>query len=132
MTAFESPTCERVATPAQILKARQVVSDIYIDEKIKNYILDLVFATRDPEAYKLGSQKHLILYGASPRATIYLAQAAKAYAFLNGRGYVTPEDVKSIGADVLRHRVLVSYEAEAENITSENIIQSLFETVEVP
>lgn len=132
MAGAHGPAAQKVATPKQIMRARQVASEIYIDEKIKNYIVELIFATRDPEGHKLASLKHLIAYGASPRATIYLAQAAKAFAFLNGRGYVTPEDIKSIGADVLRHRILVSYEAEAENITSEHIIQSLFETVEVP
>ena len=132
MASGHCPLANKVADPKQILHARQVASEIYIDEKIKNYIVDLVCATRDPEGHKLGSVKHLISYGASPRATIYLAQAAKAYAFLNGRGYVTPEDIKSIGVDVLRHRILVSYEAEAENITPENLIQTLFETIEVP
>ena len=128
----KAPTPSKVASPQQIAKAREVVSEIYIDEKIKNYIVELVFATREPEAHKMGKHKHLITYGASPRATIALAQASKAFAFLNGRGYVTPEDVKSIGADVLRHRIIVSYEAEAENVTSEHLIQALFETVEVP
>ncbi|MCX5794146.1 MAG: MoxR family ATPase [Elusimicrobia bacterium] len=132
MTALTVPQASKVAKPAQLNRARQIVSEIYLDEKIKTYILDLVFATRDPEAHKLAKLKPLITYGASPRATIYLAQAAKAFAFLNGRGYVTPEDVKSIGADVLRHRILVSYEAEAENISSEEIIRTLFESVEVP
>ncbi len=132
MAGGKPPTPHKVASVKQILKARQIVSDIYLDEKIKNYIIDLVFATRNPEEYKLARLKPLISYGASPRATIYLAQAAKAYAFLNGRGYVTPEDIKSIGADVLRHRIIVSYEAEAENIESENIIQTLFDTIEVP
>ena len=132
MTAPRSPGAQKTTTPAQVLRARQVVSEIYLDEKIKSYILELVFATREPEGHKLGKLKSLISYGASPRASIYLAQAAKAYAFLNGRGYVTPEDIKSIGVDVLRHRILVSYEAEAENVTSEDIIQTLFETVEVP
>jgi len=132
MTAQETPQASKVAKPAQLNRARQIVSEIYLDEKIKSYILDLVFATREPEAHKLAKLKPLITYGASPRATIYLAQAAKAFAFLNGRGYVTPEDVKSIGADVLRHRILVSYEAEAENISSEEIIRTLFESVEVP
>jgi MoxR-like ATPase len=132
MTAQETPQASKVAKPAQLNRARQIVSEIYLDEKIKSYILDLVFATREPEAHKLAKLKPLITYGASPRATIYLAQAAKAFAFLNGRGYVTPEDVKSIGADVLRHRILVSYEAEAENVTSEEIIRTLFESVEVP
>jgi len=132
MTALAEPQASKVAKPEQLNRARQIVSEIYLDEKIKTYILDLVFATREPEAHKLAKLKPLITYGASPRATIYLAQAAKAYAFLNGRGYVTPEDVKSIGADVLRHRILVSYEAEAENVSSEEIIRTLFESVEVP
>jgi MoxR-like ATPase len=132
MTSPQVPTPRKVATPKQIIQARRVIGEIYVDEKIKSYIVDLIFATRDPAAYKLGSKKHLISYGASPRATIALAQASKAYAFLNGRGYVTPEDVKAIAPEVLRHRILVSYEAEAENITSEQIIQWLFEAVEVP
>ena len=132
MTASQIPQASPVATPAQILRARQVVCEIYLDEKIKDYIMDLVFATRDPEGHKLAKLKNLISYGASPRASICLAQAAKAFAFLNGRGYVTPEDIKSIGADVLRHRILVSYEAEAENISSENIVETLFAGVEVP
>jgi MoxR-like ATPase len=132
MTGQTVPTAQKVADPKQIIKARKTVSEIYLDEKIKTYILDLVFATRDPEGHKLASLKNLISYGASPRATIYLAQAAKAFAFLSGRGYVTPEDVKSIGTDVLRHRVILSYEAEAENMSSEKIIQTIFETVEVP
>ncbi|HAM35635.1 MAG TPA: ATPase [Elusimicrobia bacterium] len=132
MTSQQAPQCSRIAKPEQLLRARQVASEIYLDEKIKNYILELVFATRDPESHRLAKLKNLISYGASPRASIYLAQAAKAFAFLNGRGYVTPEDVKSIGADVLRHRVIVSYEAEAENVAAEDIIQSLFEAVEVP
>ena len=126
------PSPRKVVSPKQIIDARKVAAEIYVDEKIKSYIVDLVFATRDPQSYKLGDKKHLISYGASPRATIALAQAAKAYAFLNGRGYVTPEDVKAIGPDVLRHRILVSYEAEAENVTSEQLIQWLFEAVEVP
>ncbi len=132
MTSSQIPQASAVAKPAQILRARQIVSEIYLDEKIKGYIMDLVFATRDPEGHKLSKLKNLISYGASPRASIYLAQAAKAFAFLNGRGYVTPEDIKSIGADVLRHRILVSYEAEAENVSSENIIETLFAGVEVP
>ncbi|MBI5883447.1 MAG: MoxR family ATPase [Elusimicrobia bacterium] len=132
MTAPAVPTAGKVADPKQIVKARKTVSEIYLDEKIKTYILDLVFATRDPEGHKLPALKNLISYGASPRATIYLAQAAKAYAFLSGRGYVTPEDIKSIGADVLRHRIILSYEAEAENLSPEKVIQTIFETVEVP
>ncbi len=132
MAGAATPAVQKVATPQQIASARQTVGQIYIDDKIKTYIVDLVFATREPEAHKMGAHKHLIAYGASPRATIALAQASKAFAFLNGRGYVTPEDVKAIGADVLRHRIIVSYEAEAENVTSEDIIQRLFESVEVP
>ena len=120
-----------VVSPEQILKARKVVDAIYMDEKIKDYIVDLVFATRDPKAYKIDIAD-LIQYGASPRATIYLTLAAKAYAFLQGRGYVTPQDVKTIGMDVLRHRVIVSYEAEAENLTSENVIKRIFDEVPVP
>ena len=102
-----------------------------MDEKVKNYILDIVFATRDPESFNVPI-KHLIAYGGSPRATIYLALAAKANAFLRGRGYVTPEDVKSVAPDVLRHRVIVTYEAEAENVDSEAIIKRIFDAVEVP
>ncbi len=132
MASGALPAPQRIVSPKQILRAREVAREIYVDEKIKTYILDLVFATRDPEAHGLASHKSLIAYGASPRASIYLAQAAKAYAFLNGRGYVTPEDVKSIGADVLRHRIIVTYEAEAENVTSEDIVRTLFETIEVP
>ena len=116
----------------QILKARQVADTIYVDEKVKDYILNLVFATRYPKEYKLDNLAPYILYGASPRASIFLTKAAKAYAFLQGRGYVTPEDVKEIGPDVLRHRILLTYEAEAENVTTENIIEKLFTTVEVP
>ena len=120
-----------VVEPDEILKARTVVNRIYIDEKVKDYILDIVFASREPEQYSLDI-KDYIQYGASPRATIYLAVAAKAYAFIKGRGYVTPQDVKTVGKDVLRHRVIVSYEAEAEDLTSEDIIQKIFDQVEVP
>ena len=120
-----------VVTPDQILKARKVVDAVYMDEKIKNYIVDLIHATREPKTYNI-DVGNLIHYGASPRATIYLAVAAKAYAFLQGRGYVTPQDVKTIGMDVLRHRVIVSYEAEAEEMTSEDIIKRIFDEVPVP
>ena len=120
-----------VVTPDQILQARQVVDAVYMDEKIKNYIVDLVFATREPKAYKIDIAD-LIQYGASPRATIYLTVAAKAYAFLQCRGYVTPQDVKTIGLDVLRHRVIVSYEAEAEDLTSEDVVKRIFDEVPVP
>lgn len=119
-------------TPEMILKARTVTDGIYVDEKIKNYIVDLVFATRDPKAAGLEKLASFISYGASPRATIFLTQAAKAYAFLNGRGFVTPEDIKAVGLDVLRHRVLLSYEAEAENITSDQIVKQIFDAVDVP
>ena len=132
MTAPDLPQVKPVIQPEDLLKAREFVKQIYMDEKIRNYILDLVSATRRPEDYKLGELKKLISYGASPRATIYLAQGAKAYAFLQGRGFVTPEDIKAIGPDILRHRVILSYEAEAEETTSEEIIQTLFNTVEVP
>ena len=126
-----TPTTSAVVEPGQILRARQVINDIYIDDKVKDYIVDLVCATRDPEAYKI-DVKEFIHLGASPRATINLTLAAKAYAFLKGRGYVTPQDVKSIGMDVLRHRVAITYEAEAEEKTSEIIIQKIFDELPVP
>lgn len=132
MSSHQAIKMNTSVTPEMILKARQVVDGIYVDEKIKNYIVELVFATRDPKAYKLDKLASFIAYGASPRATIFLTQAAKAYAFLNGRGYVTPEDIKAVGLDVLRHRVLLSYEAEAENITSDQIVKEIFEAVDVP
>ena len=121
-----------VIQPQDILRAREVVRHIYIDDKVKNYIVNIVCATREPEAYKLKNLKGLIMYGASPRATINLNIAARAYAFLRGRGYVTPDDVKAIGMDVLRHRVIVTYEAEAEEMTSEDIVKKIFEEIEVP
>jgi len=120
-----------VIKPSDIAEVRAVVDEIYIDEKVKDYIVDIVCATRDPQKYGLKLANY-ISYGASPRATIYLAVAAKAQAFLQQRGYVTPQDVKSVGADVLRHRVIVSYEAEAEDKTSEDIIKTIFDTIEVP
>ncbi len=125
------PEVKKVISPEDILEAREVVAQIYVDEKIKDYILNIVFATRAPDEYNL-DLKDLIAYGASPRASIYLNLAAKAHAFLKGRGYVTPEDVKSIGMDVLRHRVIVTYEAEAEEITSEDIVKKVFDEIEVP
>jgi MoxR-like ATPase len=124
-------TTRPVITPAQLLELRQSVSTVYLDEKIKDYILDLVFATRDPASFKLDLAP-LIQYGASPRATIYLALAAKAYAFLQGRGYVVPQDIKAIGLDVLRHRVVPSYEAEAQSLTSSELLKRIFERVPVP
>ena len=120
-----------VITPDQIAEVRSVVDEIYIDEKIKDYIVDIVCATRDPKKYGI-EMGNFINYGASPRATIYLAIAAKAHAFIQQRGYVTPQDVKSIGTDVLRHRVIVSYEAEAEDKTSEDVIKTIFDNIEVP
>lgn len=121
-----------VVSVESILKARQSVKSVYMDEKIENYILDLVFATRYPEKYKLASLQPLLLYGASPRASINLAITARAHAFMNRRGFVLPEDVRAVAKDVLRHRIALSYEAEAENVTQEEIIQQLIQTVEVP
>lgn len=121
-----------VVGPSDIMKARKVVDEIYLDERIEKYIIDVVFATRDPKAYKLEELSGLIQYGASPRASIYLAVASKAYAFLQGRGYVVPQDVKTIGMDILRHRIIVSYEAEAEEKASEDIIKRIFSEVRVP
>jgi MoxR-like ATPase len=132
MTTGQKIAVKAVVHPHEILSARSIVNEIYVDDKLKNYILDLVFATRFPDRYRMESLKTSIAYGASPRATLCLTQAAKAYAFLQGRGYVTPEDVKSVGPDVLRHRLLLTYEAEAENINSEDIVQKLFAAVEVP
>ncbi|MFA6433087.1 MAG: AAA family ATPase [Elusimicrobiales bacterium] len=126
------PTLSQLIPAEQILKARETADSIYVDDKIKNYVLDLVQATRVPEKYSLDKIKPWILYGASPRATIYLVQAAKAYAFIQGRGYVTPEDIKAIGFEVMRHRVLMTYEAEAENVNSETVLNTIFETIEVP
>jgi len=120
-----------VVEPKQIIAARDVVNQIYIDDRVKDYIVDVVFATREAATYNLRLEG-LIRYGASPRATIYLALGARAHAFLNGRGYVTPQDVKSVGADVLRHRIIVSYEAEAEGVTSETIIERIFAGLPVP
>lgn len=120
-----------VISPADILRLRSLVDEIYIDDKIKDYIIDIIFASRDPKAYNLKLDE-FIEYGASPRATIYLTLAAKAHAFIKGRGFVTPQDVKSIGMDVLRHRVIITYEAEAEEISPESIVQKIFDTVEVP
>ncbi len=132
MTSGDAIAVQPVITLDDISRARATVQQIYVDEKVKNYIVDIVFASRQPEEYKLESLKPLIAYGASPRATINLTLAAKAFAFLQGRGYVTPEDVKTIGPDVLRHRILLTYEAEAEELTSEDVIKQIFDGVEVP
>jgi len=132
MATTEPPPQPSVVThPADILAARKLVDDIYMDDKIKNYVIDLVIATREPAAFGLDLAP-LIQYGASPRATLFLTLAAKAHAFVSGRGYVTPQDVKSIGADVLRHRVIISYEAEAEEMTSDSIVRQIFDGVPVP
>ncbi len=120
-----------VVTPEEIIAARRMVNEIYVDDRVKDYIVDVVFATREPEKYRL-QLEGLIRYGASPRATIALTLAAKARAFLQGRGYVTPQDVKSVGHDVLRHRIIVSYEAEAEEVTSEELIHRIFDGLPVP
>lgn len=126
------PKIHAVVSPEDILKARHLVREVYMDEKIEQYILDIVFATRFPEEFKLGKLKPLISYGASPRASINLALAAKAYAFIKRRGYVIPEDIRAVCHDVMRHRIGISYEAEAENITSEHILNEILNAVEVP
>lgn len=126
------PLIQPVVSTQEILKARHLVREVYMDEKIEQYILDIVFATRNPDGYKLPKLKNLISFGASPRASISLAHAAKAYAFLKRRGYVIPEDIRAVCHDVLRHRVGITYEAEAENITSMDIINDILNVVEVP
>ncbi len=126
------PVPVKILTPADILKARDVVKEVYMDEKIENYILDIVFATRTPGDYNLAQFSNMIQYGASPRATINLAKAAKAYAFIKRRGYVVPEDIRAVCHDVLRHRIGLTYEAEAENINSVDIITQILNKVEVP
>ncbi|HKJ79620.1 MAG TPA: AAA family ATPase [Prolixibacteraceae bacterium] len=126
------PETSTILKPEDIIKARDVVKDVYMDEKIQKYIVDIVFATREPAEYKLEKYQDMISYGASPRAGISLAQAAKAFAFIKRRGYVIPEDVRAVSADVMRHRIGLSYEAEANNITSEEIITDILNTVEVP
>ena len=131
ITSFEL-NLKPVISSEHILNAQKVVNEIYVDEKIEEYVLNLVFATRKPEKYNLPELKGLIDYGGSPRASINLTLAAKSRAFLEHRGYVTPEDIRYIGMDVLRHRIILSYEAEAEEMTSEDIIQRLYDTVEIP
>jgi MoxR-like ATPase len=130
--APEGVAINPVISPSDILKGRELIQEIYVDEKIERYILDIVFATRNPKEYKLGKLENLITYGASPRATINLGLAARALAFIRRRGYVIPEDVRTIAFDVLRHRIALSYEAEAEEMTTENIIQEILNTIEVP
>ncbi|MBQ6574157.1 MAG: AAA family ATPase [Bacteroidales bacterium] len=130
--AREFPKAQAMLKPEDIVRAREVVKDVYMDEKIEKYIVDIVYATRTPEEYGLGKLKDLISYGASPRASISLAMASKAYAFIKRRGYVIPEDVRAVCYEVLRHRIGLTYEAEAENVTTESIITDIINTVEVP
>ncbi len=132
MTASVRASANPVTDPTRLLDARRVVQDIYVDERVKNYIVDVVLSTRNPEEQGMRDLGPLIEYGASPRASIALNLAARAHAFLRHRGYVTPEDVKAVGPDVLRHRVVLSYEAEAEEVTAEDVVRRVFEVVEVP
>ena len=132
MTQPEPVKVEAVVTPAELLEARHVVRQVYVDEKVKDYIVDVVFATRQPAKHGLKELAPLVEYGASPRASIALNMAARAHAFLRHRGYVTPEDVKAVGPDVLRHRLVLTYEADAEEVTSEQVVKRVFEVVEVP
>jgi MoxR-like ATPase len=131
-TSSNAYQVKQVVSPAEIMQARKVFDDIYIDENLQDYIISLVTATRDPEGNQMSSLKGMIQFGASPRASIFLNRCAKAYAFLQRRGYVVPHDIKSIGLDVLRHRIILSYEAEAENVTSDDILKKIFDTLEVP
>lgn len=131
-TTGAKPTASAVVTPEQILDARKTVNEIYLDPKISAYIIELVFCTREPEAHGLEDLKPMIQFGGSPRATIALTLAAKAWAFISGRGYVTPQDVKSIAPDILRHRIILTYEAEAEEISTEDVVRRILETVPVP
>ena len=131
-TRGEVPQAAAVIEPNELIRARDVVKKVYVDEKIEQYIVDIVFATREPEQYGLAELKDLITYGASPRASIFLTQAAKAHAFLRRRGYVTPGDVRAIGLDVMRHRVILSYEAEAEEMSTEDVVRKVLNRVEVP
>lgn len=132
MSGTESPKVEKVCHPADILRARELCSNIYMDEKLKDYIIALVFGTRFPEKIGLSDLKPMIQVGASPRATIFLAKAARASAFIQHRGFVTPEDVKTVAYDILRHRILVTFEAEADGVDSEQIIKRILDRVEVP
>jgi len=132
MTGKKIPEVKPVVGPKDIISARNLVKEIYIDEKVEKYIIDIVFATRNPAEYGLDDLQDLISFGASPRASIFLHQAAKAHAFLRRRGYVVPEDIRAIGMDVLRHRILVTYEAEAEEITPEDVVRKVLNKIEVP
>ena len=130
--ARENINIKSVVTPDKIIDAQDVINEIYVDEKVEDYVLKLIFATRNPIKYDLKDMDGIIDFGASPRATINIVRAAKARAFTEGRGYITPEDVRYIGADVLRHRIILTYEAEAEELTTEEVINRLFEKIEVP
>jgi MoxR-like ATPase len=132
MGGLHSAKPDVVLTPEKIIEVKELVDRIFVDEKIYDYTANIVFATREPERFGLDSLKHLIEFGASPRASIFLIRAAKAHAFLQGRGYVTPQDIKSIGLDVMRHRVIVSYEAEAQSMTSDSVIAKIFDKIDVP
>lgn len=132
MSSGEPPEVKKVITVERILRARSIVDEVYMDPKVEEYIVNIVFASREPASVGMNDVKDLIAWGASPRATLFLTRAARAHAFIKGRGYVTPEDVKSVGMDVLRHRIIITYEAEAENITPEDIVQKIFDHVEVP
>ena len=131
-TGATKAVTSRVITPESLMRARRVVRDVYVDEKVERYVVELVLATRTPSKFGLNDLTDLIAFGASPRATINLILTAKAHAFLRRRGYVTPDDVRSLGMDVLRHRVILTYEAEAENVSSEDIVRRIFDSVEVP
>jgi len=128
----KQPEIKSVVSPKDIIKARNVIGEVYMDEKIEQYIIDIVFATRNPQKYDMEKLQNMISYGGSPRASINLALASKAYAFIKRRGYVIPEDVRAICHDVMRHRIGLTYEAEAENITTEDIINEVLNTIEVP
>ncbi len=132
MMGLKPPKANQKIKIEEIVKLRELVESIYIDKKIMDYIVKIVFASRNPKEYKLEDMKDLIAYGASPRASIYLARAAKSHAFIRGRGYVIPEDIKLIGMDILRHRIITSYEAEAEGVTSEDLVKRIFDEIEVP
>jgi MoxR-like ATPase len=132
MTSFDTPTANKVVPSETVMAARQLVAQIYIDEKIKDYILSIVFASRFPEKYGLKDLKEMIQVGASPRATIFLTKAARASAFLSHRGFVTPEDIKTVAFDILRHRIIMTYEAEASEVTSDVAIKRILDKIEVP
>ena len=132
MTSGSPPDVRPVVDSQYILNAREIVHQVYVDEKIKDYVLNLVIATRDPGSAGLGDLANLISFGASPRAGIFLIMATRAYAFIKGRGYVVPDDVKQLAPDILRHRIITTFEAEAQDVTSEQIVQRILDNVEVP